>query len=213
LGLKRFKIKTGVLPVEKDVERLREIKKILPPDAQLRIDYNQGLSWEQAMISCRRCAEFQPTYMEQPVKMWDIEGMARIAAAIDVPISADESVFSIHDCLNVIKAGAADIISIKIAKHGGLCRSKKVAAIAEAAGLPCYAGAMWESGLGVAASLQVTCSTPNIIYGSDYYIPFFFMDDDLIKEPLKIEDGYMLVPHGPGLGVEVDEDAVNKYRL
>lgn len=212
-GIRKFKMKTGVLPLVKEVERLNAVSKILPPDAQFRFDFNQGLTWENAMVTCRRLEAFRPLYMEQPLRMWNIEGMALIAQALDTPISADESVFSIYDCLRVVKARAADIISIKIMKHGGILKAKKIAAIAEAAGLPCYAGAMWESGIGIAASMHCTASTPNIIYGSDYYIPNFLLNDDMIQTPLKVENGFMFVPKGTGLGVEIDMDAVNRYRV
>ena len=212
-GIRKFKMKTGVLPLFKEIKRLEAVSKILPPDAQFRFDFNQGLTWENAITTCRRLEDFHPLYMEQPLKMWNVKGMAQIAQALDTPISADESVFSIYDCLRVVKAGAADIISIKIMKHGGILRAKKIAAIAEAAGLSCYAGAMWESGIGIAASMHCTASTPNIIYGSDYYIPNFLLLDDMIQKPLKVENGYMFVPDGPGLGVEIDMDAVNKYEV
>lgn len=212
-GIRKFKIKTGVLPLDKEVERLSAISKVLTPDAQLRIDFNQGLMRDEAMKACRVLEQFNPVYMEQPVPQWDIDSMAMIANNIDTPISADESVFSIQDALRVVKAGACDIVSIKLAKHGGISKAKKIAAICEAAGVNCYAGAMWESGIGIAASMHVTASTPNIIYGSDYYIPKFLMIDDLVKEPLPLEDGYFYVPEGPGIGVEVDMDAVEKYRV
>lgn len=212
-GIRKFKIKTGVLPLDQEVKRLEAISKVLTPDAQLRLDFNQGLKRDEAMKACSVLEQFNPFYMEQPVPQWDIDSMAMIANNIDTPISADESVFSIHDALRVVSAGACDIVSIKIAKHGGIIGGKKVAAICEAAGINCFAGAMWESGIGIAASMHLTASTPNIVYGSDYYIPKFLMVDDLVKAPLPVKDGYFYVPEGPGLGVEVDMDAVEKYRV
>ena len=139
--------------------------------------------------------------------------MAALAAALDTPIVADESVLSWEQGYQVAKRAAADIISIKLAKAGGITRGKKIAATCEAAGLPCYAGAMWESGIGTAAHLHFACSTPAVRYGSDYYICNYLMIDDLIREPLKVENGDILVPHGPGLGIDVDWDAVARYRL
>jgi muconate cycloisomerase len=113
----------------------------------------------------------------------------------------------------VAKRGAADIISIKLAKTGGVFRGKKVAAVCEAAGMPCYAGAMWESGIGIAAHLHFACSTPAVKYGSDYYTANYLMVDDLIRQRLDIVDGDICVPHGPGLGIDVDWEAVARYRV
>jgi muconate cycloisomerase len=212
-GLFVFKIKTGVLPLKQEVERIEAIRKFLPAHADMRIDFNQGLERELAIKTCRALEPFEPTFMEQPVKGSDIDMMARIATAIDTPIMADESVFSMQNAIDVVKMGAADIASIKLMKPGGIIRSRKVAAIFEAAGMPCYAGAMWESGIGIAASLHFTASTPNVRYGSDFYIPNFLLLDDLVVESLRMIDGHIYVPEQPGLGVEVDWQAVERYRV
>jgi muconate cycloisomerase len=211
-GIFVFKIKTGVLALKQEVERIEAIRSCLPAHADMRIDFNQGLKRELAIKTCRALEPFEPTFMEQPVKGNDLDMMARVAAAIDTPIMADESVFSPQNAIDVVKMGAADIASIKLMKPGGIIRSKKIAAIFEATGAPCYAGAMWESGIGIAASLHLTASTPNVRYGSDYYIPNFLLLDDLILEPLAMKDGYIYVPERPGLGIDVDWRAVERYR-
>lgn len=211
-GLFVFKIKTGVLDFAEEVKRVEAIRKFLPAHADMRIDFNQGLKRELALKTCRALEPFAPTFIEQPVKGWDIAAMAAIAQAIDTPIMADESVFSIHNAIEVVRQSAADIASIKLMKPGGILRSRKAAAVFEAAGMPCYAGAMWESGIGIAASLHFMAATPNVRYGSDFYVCNFLLTDDLIKQSLHIKDGYMYVPEGPGLGVEVDWEAVEKYR-
>ena len=211
-GVFVFKIKTGVLPLAKELRRVEAIRRILPAEADMRLDFNQGLRREHAIRTCRALEAFEPTFMEQPVTGADLETMAEITAAIDTPILADESVFSLKNALDVVRLRAADMASIKIMKPGGITRSKKVAAIFEAAGMSCYAGAMWESGIGMAASLHFAVSTPNIHYGSDYYVANFLLVDDMIVTPLPMKDGHIFVPSGPGLGVEVDWAAVERYR-
>lgn len=206
-----FKIKAGVLDLGAEIPRIEAIRRLLPPPFDMRIDFNQGLERELAIKTCRALEPYAPTFMEQPVKGWDIAAMAAITAAIDTPIMADESVFSIQNALEVVKQQAADIASIKLMKPGGITRSRKAAAVFEAAGMPCYAGAMWESGIGIAASLHFTAATPNVRYGSDFYIPNFLLEDDLILEPLKMQAGYIYVPEAPGLGVEIDWSAVERY--
>jgi muconate cycloisomerase len=212
-GFKVFKIKTGVLPFKQEVERFAALRKLVGDDFDLRIDFNQGGKREQVLRLCRELEAFKPTFIEQPVKSWDLDGMIALTAALDTPIVADESVLSWEQGFQVVKREAADIVSIKLAKTGGVTRGKKVAAVCEAAGLPCYAGAMWESGIGIAAHLHFACSTPAVRYGSDYYICNYLMLDDLIVEPLQVVDGDILVPTGPGLGVQVDWNAVERYRL
>jgi muconate cycloisomerase len=212
-GIFVFKIKTGVLSYREEILRVEAIRKLLPSSADMRIDFNQGLKRENAVRTCRALEQFEPTFMEQPVVGSDIETMAEITAVIDTPIMADESVFSMRNAVEIVSRRAADMASIKLMKCGGPNRSRKVAAIFEAADMACYAGAMWESGIGIAASLHVTAAAPNIRYGSDYYIPNFLLLDDLIVEGLPIKEGCVFVPEGPGLGVEVDWAAVERYRV
>lgn len=212
-GFDVLKIKTGVLDEAPEIRRFAAIREAVGDDFDLRIDFNQGGRPERAIVLCRKLEEYSPTFIEQPVKGWDVAGLARIAAAIDTPVMADESVMGLEDGYAVVAGRAADIVSIKLAKLGGILRSKKLAGICEAANIPCYAGAMWESGIGIAASLHFACSTPAIRYGSDFYTCSHLMTDDLITEPLVVESGDMLVPRGPGLGVEVDWKAVERYRV
>ncbi|MFP3184683.1 MAG: enolase C-terminal domain-like protein [Paraburkholderia sp.] len=212
-GFKVLKIKTGVLQPRAEIERIRAIRELVGPHFDLRIDFNQGGSRYQAMRLCRALEEFSPTFIEQPMKGFDLDGMAELTRSLDVPIMADESVLSWEQGFQVVKRGAADILNIKIAKTGGILRAKKVAGLCEAAGTPCYAGAMWESGIGIAASLHFACSTPAIKYGSDFYTGTHLTVDDLIVNPLHVVDGDIVVPSGPGLGIEVDWDAVERYRV
>jgi muconate cycloisomerase len=212
-GFDVLKIKTGVLDETQEVARFAAIRAELGEDFDLRIDFNQGGRAERAIVLCRRLEEYAPRFIEQPVKGRDIEGLARVSEALDTPVMADESVMSLEQGSDLVARRAADMVSIKLAKLGGILRSKKLAGICEAAAIPCYAGAMWESGIGIAASLHFACSSPAVTYGSDFYTCSHLMTDDLIAESLEIENGDMLVPHGAGFGVIVDWDAVERYRV
>jgi len=212
-GFKVFKIKTGVLSAKTELKRMAALRELVGDDFDLRIDFNQGGKREQVLKLCRALEEFRPTFIEQPVKSWDLDQMIALTTALDTPIMADESVLSWEQGFQVAKRGAADIISIKLAKTGGITRGKKVAATCEAVGMPCYAGAMWESGIGIAAHLHFACSTPAVKYGSDFYTCNYLMTNDLVVDALKVESGDILVPHGPGLGVEVDWAAVQQFRI
>lgn len=212
-GVKIFKIKTGVKEHSEDFERLKQIKKVLGDSAELRIDYNQAIVRENGIKYCRQIEEFNPTYIEQPVPYWDIDGLANIAKAIDTPIMADESAFSFQDAMKIAKKEAADIISIKLMKSGGMRNALKIAAVAESANIPCYSGLMWESSIGMSAALHLAVSTKNISYGGDYYIPYFLMEHDIVKNPHEFNNGEVKPNRNPGLGIELDEKAVEKFRV
>lgn len=212
-GFYVLKIKTGVLPEAIELERMERIRDLVGPEFDLRIDFNQGAPRERAALLCHSLEQFHPTFIEQPVKGWDLSEMAALTAALRTPVMADESVMSLQDGLRVVAGRAADIISIKLMKLGGITQSRKLAGVCEAAGMPCYAGAMWESGIGIAASLHFACSTPAVRYGSDFYTCSHLLEDDLILEPLRVEGGDLVIPDGPGLGVDVDWAAVERHRV
>ena len=212
-GVKIFKVKTGVKSHFEDIERLKEISKLLGGRGELRIDYNQSLARENAIKYCRQLEEFNPTYIEQPVPYWDIDGLASIAKAIDTPIMADESVYSFQDAMKLAKKEAADIFSIKLMKSGGIRNGQKIAAVAESANIPCYSGLKFDSSVGMSAALHFTVATKNVSYGGDYYIPYFLMKQDIVINPHKFEDGFVIPNDKPGLGVELDEKVVEKFRI
>jgi muconate cycloisomerase len=212
-GVKIFKIKTGIKTQEEEIERLRRIKELLGKRAELRIDYNQSIMRENGIKYCRQLEELDPVFIEQPVPFWDIEGLKMITEAIDTPIMADESVFTPQDAMRVARMCAADIISIKLMKSGGIKRGQKIAAIAEAANIPNYSGLMWESSVGLSAALHLGVSTKNISYGGDLYIPYFLMQEDIVKNPHGFEAGFVVPNRAPGLGIDLDDKMVEKFRI
>ena len=146
-GVRGFKAKVGGIP-EEDAERLEAIRSAVGPEIMLRADANQGYTPKEAIRLCRLCERrgVGLELLEQPVPKWDLAGMAQVRAAVDALIEADEAAYTPHDVVQIIRAQAADVINIKIAKAGGLYQSKKIAAVAEAAGLECVIGTAW--GLG-----------------------------------------------------------------
>ena len=158
-GLRIFKVKTGAAGHAEDLRRLEILRAELADDVDLRVDYNQALDVFDAIPKLRDVEAFRPTFIEQPVDLHRLDAMAEIARALDTPIMADESVFSPADALAVAGQRAADIISIKVMK-GGTLNVRRISAVAQAAGIPCYGGDMAESGLGHLAGAHVIAATP-----------------------------------------------------
>lgn len=209
-----FKIKFGFLSPEEDMFRLEKIKEAVNPETDIRIDVNQGWTPDVAIPTIRQIEKkgYQVTFIEQPVANWDIRGMARINQAVETPIMADESLFSIFDAQNIINTQAADIFALKIMKHGGLKATQKVAALAESANIPCYVGSNLETGIATLASLHVALSTEIIRYGCELFGPLL-LSDDILKNPIIYSDGQLRVPEGDGLGAEIDFGKVDQYRF
>ncbi len=212
-GMRIFKVKTGFADHAVDLDRLERLREVLPPDADLRIDYNQGMQPFDAIQKLRDVEAFKPTFIEQPTPRDKVDALAAITRALDTPIMADESAFSPTEALRVVELRAADLISVKIMKNGGMIRAREVDAIAKAAGIACYGGDMMETGIACAAGTQLIAATTNISLGCEFYQPTYYLEDDLLAEPFPVKNGKVIVPTASGLGVAVDEDKVKKYAV
>lgn len=218
-GIKTIKLKVGLNPA-RDIELMKQARKIAGPGVAIKIDANQGYNPKEAIKVIREMEKYDLLLAEQPVEGTD--GMAQVCAAVDTPIMADESAWTIQDIVEIKQKKAADMISIYWTKPGGLFKAKKVAAVAEACGMPCNVNGSGETGVGNAANIHLAASTKIINLPNVFAITSLaekevtkiagrFYLDDLIKEPYQYKDGSIIVPHGPGLGIELDERKLKKY--
>lgn len=201
-GFGTVKLKIGREP-HKDLDVVREVRAALGPRVKIRVDANQGYDVATAIKTLRKMEQYDLELVEQPVARWNLLGMAEVAAALDTPIEADESMFGLHDAMTLIRLRAADIINIKIMKPCGLYGSKKVAAAAEGAGLTCLVGSMVEFGPGTAAGLHFAAAHRVVAHACEPVGGFLFQGD-VVEEDFSLSavvDGCLPVPQGPGLGV------------
>ena len=206
-GHRIFKVKTGFLPHAEDMRRLEVLREALP-GMDLRVDYNQGLAPHDALRSLRDVERFAPTFIEQPVPRGQEAVLARLAAALDTPVLADESVTSPEEMLRAVREGYADSVSIKLMKSGGLIAARAIDAIAAAAGVPSYGGTLWEGGIALAAAAHLLGTLPNCTLGCEFYMPSYALVRDVVPDVLLAGGGVVHVPAGPGLGVIVDMDVL-----
>jgi muconate cycloisomerase len=209
-GHRIFKIKTAARPVAEDVERIHRLREALGPNMSLRVDANQGWDRPTALKAIRAITPYGIDFVEQPVPRWDLEGMAEIGRRVDVPLMADESCFSPQDALAIARLGGVSILGLKLTKSAGLSGSMAIARIAEAAGMGCYVGCMIETSLGTAAYLHVAVSAAPVTWGCELFGPLL-LTGDVVREPVRYEDGAIVALDGPGLGVEVDEIALKEW--
>jgi len=211
-GYRIIKVKVGVLPVEEDVERVKAIRDLVGASVSLRADANQGWDVPTALKFVRGVEDCCLEFLEQPVAKWNLDGLAHLRGKSSTPILADESVTSEHELLEIIKKNAADFISIKLLKAGGILAARRIAFIANCAGIKCYLGSQVETSIGTAAGLHYVLSANCFDYGGEIYGPAFFVKD-IVKNPVKIEGGYIYLPQGPGFGVELDMEKVQEFSI
>jgi muconate cycloisomerase len=221
-GIRTIKIKVGRDALY-DLRIVREVRETIGPDLDIVVDANQGWPTPKYAISMlRRMQEHGIRYAEQPVE--GLAQMARVAQAVDVPIMADESAWTAQDVLEIVERGAADMISLYTTKPGGLFKAKKVAAVAEAAGLPLNVNGSHETGVGNAGNLHLVASTAAVTEAGVFPVTSLRDDrptqmagrmylDDIVTRPFEYRDGCLIVPRSPGLGVELDMGKIAEYRV
>lgn len=210
-GFKAFKIKIGT-DYDFDVKLVRMIRDIVGPDIQLRVDANEGYFGTTCIAALQEMEKCNLTLIEQPSPHIHMSTLRRIRDALHTPLLACESAMTPEAVYETIASGAADIINIKIGRPMGFIGSKQMEAVAMAAGLPVCIGTMLEMGVGTAACAHLAASVRDFVDTSDITGPTLLVDD-IITTPLTYADGYLEVPQGIGLGVELDDDKVEFYRL
>lgn len=206
-----FKLKMGAAAPKQDVERVLAVARALGESASIRVDLNTA--WDE--LTAQRWLPVLEDggidLIEQPVPGWNLAAMARLSQRLTIPVMADESLRSTHDAVEICSGNAADVLSVKVHKLGGLAAVRKVAAIAEAAGVPCHGGTSIETSVGTAAAAHVYCADPGVSYGSEIFGPLL-LADDIVEEPLSYAGGELAVPRGAGLGVQLDLAKLAKFQ-
>jgi muconate cycloisomerase len=205
-GWKSIKVKVGRHEhPQEDVDRLKSVRDAIGEDTWLSVDANGGYTVDQAIWAATRFERFNVALFEQPTRRGDHVAMAEVRRRSGIPIMADESVFTPHDALEVIRHQAADVLSLYPGKHGGIRATQAIAKIAEAAGIPCTIGSNLEREVATAAMAHVTVCTANLQcerFPGDLIGPVYY-EQSLSKQPLRYQADRLWVPDSPGLGVAV----------
>jgi muconate cycloisomerase len=206
-----FKLKIGKRGVSEDVAHVRAIKGRLGADARIRVDVNMAWDEPVAREAIAMLADAGCELVEQPIDRNNRAGMARLQARSPVPLMADEALNGPPDAFDFATRAAADVFSVKIAALGGLTAAKQVQAIADAAGVSLYGGTMLEAGIGTVAAAQLFATFPNLSYGSELFGPLL-LTEEILTAPLTYEDFELIVPDGPGLGIDLDDERIAHLR-
>lgn len=209
-GIRGIKAKIGS-DYERDAKCLRAIRDALGDDVSLRADVNGAYTVQQAIRLCNLANKYDVglELIEQPTPTHDLAGMARVVEAVDIPVEADESAYSLYQVFEILKREAADIINPKCAKAGGILGVKKWATVTEAAGKEIVIGTEYGLGLRVAAKVILGAALKN----AQPIVEFteIMLHDLLLKKPLELRDGWIDVPTKPGIGLELDDDKITQY--
>ncbi len=211
-GYRAFKIKVGLGTADADAARTVQVCRALKQRDEsclVSADANQGFGVEDALRYVRAVADCGLDFFEQPVNAHDLAGLARIAAATRVPIGADEGIHSHDDIARHHERKAAQGVSLKAIKLGGLRALFDASRLCDRLGMSinisCKTG---ESSVASAAAVHVAAVAPTLAWGLTVTNPA--LAEDVAVAALRVEDGHVAVPEGPGLGIEVDERRVRR---
>lgn len=208
-GFSGVDVKIGIDP-KKDISILKTVKEIVP-DMFFRVDANQAYQLKAAMRLSREMEEIGVNVFEQPLAAGDLLGHAKLREFTTIPIALDESIWTPEDVVRAIQLQACDAIVIKATKMGGISRAKRCGEIAKAAGMELLGGGLTESSLGLYASAHVFHAL-NITTPVDLNGPLFLKDDPS-KIRAEINRGEVLLPSGPGIGWEVDQEKLSVFQI
>jgi len=192
-----------------DIAIAQQVRAAIGPEKRMRMDPNEHWSPVRAARLIRKMCEFDVEFIEQPTNCESVAALAQVRANSPVAIAADQLVFTPYDAYNVCRENAADLIVLGLHETGGLLRFSKVAHIAEAAGIDICIHGLYETGITTCAANQVAATIPNLDDGNQYMN--HFLKWDIVKSPgLSLQNGKLPVLKGPGLGFELDWDAVSQ---
>lgn len=223
-GFRAMKLRAHRLDPKDDLKVIQAVREAVGDEMEIMVDANQAWtteppfwSFRTALWMARELEKLDVVWLEEPLPKDDLRGLAELARQADIPIAGGELEWGIHRFRDFLEGGVYDIVQPDPHWCGGILECRKISALAEAANKPCILHTAGIGGLWVAANLQVTGSISNCPYFEYILEPPVWTPetrDVLLKEPIRIsEDGYIEIPKGPGLGVELNEEAIARYTV
>jgi L-Ala-D/L-Glu epimerase len=210
LGVTTFKVKVGRAPAL-DVAAVRAVREALP-DAHLYVDANRGWSYDDAVRVGDVLAELRVQAIEEPISVDDRAGRRRLAERWDMPLAGDESCISLAHVDRALDEGAIRVVSIKTARTG-FTESRRILDLCLARNVGVVMGSQYEGAIGALATITFASAFAATAGRPAEITNFLDLEDDLVVAGPEIRDGRATVPVGPGLGFEVDEERLQRYRL
>ncbi|MGI9491431.1 MAG: enolase C-terminal domain-like protein, partial [Geminicoccaceae bacterium] len=201
-GMMGVKMKVGHADPEIDIDRVVEVRRRLGPKVWIAVDANQQWTYEKALIAGRAFEQQGIAWLEEPLLCEDIEGHARLADKLDIPIALGETLASRHEFATYLGANAVDVLQPDVIRAGGITECVKVIGMADVAGRSVAPHHMME------VSIQFVCGAMRA--GPIEYMPWIAR---AFAEPSRIENGRMLPPTKPGLGLRIPEDTIQRYKV
>lgn len=213
------KIKIG-RGIKSDVARVKQAREALGPDKLLLVDINGAYTPDVALECARAIEPYGIHWIEEPLPPGDLRGYAELRARSPIPLAAGEAHHTMRDFKALIDGRCIDIVQPSVPGVGGLTEARRIASLAQASNLR-VAPHVWGGAVGLATACHFIAALPDTPHTEHPPHPLMLeydMSDNelrtrLLKQPLRLEAGHVLLPEGPGLGIELDPSAVDRYRV
>ncbi|MDQ6603220.1 MAG: mandelate racemase/muconate lactonizing enzyme family protein [Chloroflexota bacterium] len=201
--------------IDRDQERqavanVRAVREAVGPDVDMLIEVHRRLAPVYAIRVARMMEEFDPFWYEEPVSSRNMGGLVAAKRGINLPVVTGEELYTKAEFRAVFEQGAADIINPDICNCGGILELKEIAAMAEAYSVAVSPHNYNSTTVGLSATAQLCATIPNFLI-TEYFVNFEAVGKEISTGTLVAENGYLTLPTAPGLGIEIDEEALARY--
>ncbi len=217
-GFSAMKLKVG-FGIARDLAAARAVREAIGPDVALMVDANHAYDIVAATTLGGRLAELDIAWFEEPIPPEDVEGYAELRQRQPLPVAGGECSFTRFDFRRLFAARALDVAQPDTCAAGGLSECKKIADMAAAFGVR-YIPHVWGTGIALAASLQLLAVLPNEPVCRHPTEPLLEFDrtehpirEAILTRPIGHRDGWVEIPTGPGLGIEIDREALRRFAV
>jgi D-galactarolactone cycloisomerase len=218
-GFRSIKMKIGLGSLKKDLDRVAAVRDAIGPEIRLMVDANHCFNVPQAINIGRELEQLDVYWFEEPISPEDREGYVEVSRRLDMAVAGGENEFTKFGFRDIIDRRAMDIVQPDVCAAGGITECKKIAALAQAASIQCIPHA-WGTAIGLAATIHFVASLPEcppclvpispILEYEQTFNPF---RDELSRVRLSHQKGFVDVPTGPGLGIDINREILDKYRV
>jgi len=218
-GFKAIKMKIGLGSMKKDLDRVAAVRDAIGSDIMLMVDANHCFNVPQAINIGRELEKLDVHWFEEPISPEDLDGYAEVSQRLDMAVAGGENEFTKFGFRRILEKRAMDIVQPDVCAAGGITECKKIAALAQAHSIQCVPHA-WGTAIGLAATMHFLASlpytppclvpTPPMLEYEQTFNPF---RDELSSTDLTHHEGMVQVPTGPGLGIEINREVLERYRV
>ena len=209
-GFKTIKLKIGA-GIKHDISIVKAVRDATGPEVGIVTDANCGYTVPEAITVGRKLSEYDVLWLEEPVSVENKVGLAEVRSALDLAVVAGENEHTITGILELLQLRAIDAVQVNITRCGGITGTKKIAELANAFSIPIAPHGVG-SAVGITATLQLLRATQNfMIY--EYNQLLNPLRDELLTEPLNFSDGYLFTSEEAGLGLELNKDTINRFKI